>query len=80
MSQVPSRCHPIGQHTEHHQLIERYLVADGLHPFHGAIELARSPTRATVVSFGHHLTDLWPRGDNALAIALVMEQLLGAAV
>ena len=40
MSRTPSRCHPIWQHAVHNQLVERCLIADGAHPFLGAIELA----------------------------------------
>jgi hypothetical protein len=64
----------------HHQLTEHRLIADGLHPFLGAIELARCSTRATTVSFGRHLTDLWTRGDYALTVALMTEQFPGVAV
>ena len=64
----------------HHQLIEHRLIVDGLHPLLGMIELTRCPTRATVVSFGRHPTDMWPRGDFVLAIALMAERLPGAVV
>ena len=80
MSRTSSRRHPIGQHAVHHQLVERRLVADGAHPFLGAIELVRCPTRATAVSFGCHLTDLWPGGDYELAVTLMAEQLPSDAV
>ena len=77
---MPSCHHPIGQHAVHHQLIERRLVADGLHPLLGVIELARCPTRVTVVSFGRHLTDLWLRGHYVLVVTLMAEQLSSDAV
>ena len=64
----------------HHQLIEHRLIADGLHPLLDVIELARCPTREAVVSFRRHLTDLWLGGDYALAVALMVELLSGAAV
>ena len=63
----------------HHQLIERRLVADRLHPFLGVIELARSLTQPAVASFRRHHTDLWPGEDYAPAVALMVEQLPGAA-
>ena len=80
MSRTPSRCHPIGQHAVHHQLVERHLVANGAHPFLDTIELPRCPTRAAAFSFGRHLTDLWPGGDYELAVALMVEQLPSDAV
>ena len=77
---MPSCHHPIGQHAVHHQLIERRLVADGLHPLLGVIELARCPTRAAAVSFGRHLTNLWPGGDYEIVVTLTVEQLPSDAV
>ena len=77
MSRMPSRRHPIGQHAMHHQLIERRLIADAFHPLFGAIELAQSPTQATMASFWRHLIDLWPGGDYVPTVALMAEQLSG---
>jgi len=62
----------------HHQLTERRLVVDGLHPFLGTMELTRSSTRPAVASFRRHLIDLWPGGDYVLVVALMVEQLPSA--
>ena len=80
MSRTPSHRHPIWQHAVLHQSIERHLIANGPHPILGTIELARCPTRAAAVSFGRHLTNLWPGGDYELTVTLMVEQLPSHAV